>query len=266
MKKRLLAVLVSLGVVTAFSGLLKDEGMSAGAAERTLNLVTTFGTSETSQYGVPSAFIGRFNVVTQEVSDFYSSEFGISVNFSKPASNYVVWSPADTCRRSTTPDALCSHASNSQCTNTGPYHHTNCGYMLSELYPDGRELVYGLELHFTAVKLCAVESKFGEHIVVNGVTDCNEGTIIVRDMDYTMGNYNVQNWLGDTFHNAGVVAVTAHEIGHLYGIKDHYDASNTKNDMCIWGHYSYTHNVMDQLLICDDCRATIQANARKYNF
>ncbi len=264
MKKRMLALLMVLCMVGSLTSAVDDGIMRADAAEKTLNIVTTFGTSEVGQYGVPNAFMGRYDAITAKVADIYADRFGITINFSKPATNYVVSSPADQCKTgASTFDALCSHAANSACNVNGPFHHTNCGYMTYHLYPNSRQRPYGLEMHITAVKMCAAEA--GQHFLVDGVTAPDYGTLIVRDNDYANVG-GVSNWLGDTEHTQYVVQTMIHEIGHLYGVQDHYNNSLGAKDNCIWGFNKDSALVISKISMCSDCRSVIETNVRKYNF
>ncbi len=266
MKKRMLALLTVLCMVGSLTSAVDDEIMRADAAEKTLNIVTTFGTSEVGQYGVPNAFIGRYDAITAKVADIYADRFGITINFTQPAAYQVVSSPADQCKTgASTFDAPCYHASYSVCSDSGPYHHTNASYIKSVLFPTPNTEVYGLEMYITAVELCGVDD--GSHHEVYGVAFRNGGQTIIRDYDYTYSDYNVTNWLGDNAHIAYVAKTMAHEIGHLYYVEDHYDETyGNSKDYCIWGSKKNLFNIANQLYMCDDCKATIQANSRRYNF
>jgi len=270
MKNRFMAFCVSLAMLAVLPGAVERAEIDADAAAKTLNIVVNFGTSETSQYGVPNEFLGRYNAITNRVSYLYSDKFSIKINFSKPTTNFVVTSPADTCKANTaTYDAPCYHASYSQCSNNGPLHHTNSRYIKNTLFPAVDPNVYGMQMHITAVEMCYVDNEGQSderHLEAYGMAFRNGGFIVMRDYDYTMINGNI-NWQGDTSKIYYTVSVMAHEIGHLYLVDDHYDEPyGDARDYCIWGYYKDVENVANNSIMCSDCRAVIQANSNRFNF
>lgn len=265
MKKRILAFAMAACMMGSLTSAVNESSMKADAAEKTLNIVTTFGTSEVGQYGVPSAFIGRYDAIAARVSYLYSARFGITINFSKPAANYVVSSPADSCKVGGAYNTPCSHAPDSQCNNSGPYHHTNVHYIKSVLCPVPDSEVYGLEMYITTTNLCGVGTD-GTHNYSVGVNFNHGEFMIIKDNDYVLVN-GVTNWLGDTSNIQNVAKTIAHEIGHSYYVKDHYDVTyGDKRDYCIWGAEKKNSNVIQNVIMCSDCSAIIQQNSRRFNF
>ena len=59
-----------------------------------------------------------------------------------------------------------------------------------------------------------------------------------------------------------------HEIGHWYGVPDHYSASVDPNssysNYCIYGAQRESPTVLNNLTICEGCQAVIRANASKF--
>ena len=68
-----------------------------------------------------------------------------------------------------------------------------------------------------------------------------------------------------------------HEFGHLFGVLDHYggEAPSTEDmlnqgklgyrEKCIYGEKKDIPEVYENLLICDGCRAIIEANIHWYD-
>ncbi len=266
MKKRIKALLLAVCLITALPSSLRGNDMEAEAASRQLNLVVTHGTSMTVQYGVPNAFIARFNSVTTKVRNKYMYNFGISLNFSKPATNYVVTGDGDACRRETNIfSSLCQHAPSTSCRNSGPYHHTNCEYIKDGVFPRPRPFVNGVEVYMVSHQLCYVADTGYHQDNIFGMTYPGLMTMVVRDYDYSMVS-NVNNWMGDTSHIDYISKTLAHEIGHLYGIEDHYDIIfGTDRDNCIWGFNKGDSTVTSGLIMCNACRSVIMENRDWYN-
>ncbi len=232
MKAKVLSILLACTVLSGMS-VLSDDVIKTDAANKKINFVVYFGTSQLSQYGVPSSFIARYNVVTANVSNKFLNDFGITVQFTKPVSNYVVQGPSDLCKQDVQYfNALCHHAGASACSNAGPYHHSNAVLMCNSVFPRPRPYVNGLELYIDCTKMCYVNPD-NSHQAILGMAFLNTNTILVRDNDYTK-YVDVQNWLGDTQHTQYVTMTMVHEIGHLYGVSDHYDvALGDDRDYCI---------------------------------
>lgn len=257
MKKRLLALILSCCIVPlAFK---TDDIDNAEAASRQLNIITTFDISETATYGVPNAFMSRFDEMTTKVANTYQNNFSITLNFTKPTTNYVVGSRAYECRAEAgyDYDSLCHHTIDEWCNNDGALHHTNYHIMKRNIMPTLSE--NAIDLHITAVRLCRVKN--GSHGQVNGV-NFNGECIIVRELDYIKETNVLNPSYCDVMHYARVVA---HEIGHSYGVQDHYSSPTDGSPNCIWGYYRENTNVAENLLMCSACRVTIMQNGNKFN-
>ena len=76
------------------------------------------------------------------------------------------------------------------------------------------------------------------------------------------------------------IATSIHELGHLYGVIDHYggfNGLNTTQDMqdrysdrgyssrCIYGEDKYDSSVMEDLIICDGCKSWIIENRSRFS-
>lgn len=260
MKKRLLALILSCCMVSL---VFRSADINhANAASRQLNIITTFDISETATYGVPNAFMSRFDEISNAVAGVYLDRFAITLNFTKPTTNYVVSSCAYECRASTgNYYEICNHARSANCDNNGTLHHTNIHVIKEDVMPTLS--ANAIDMHITAVKLCVVNSD-GIHNTLNGVNIADE-RIIVTDLDYKY-QLNMPNpSYCDTYYVAQVVA---HEIGHSYDVVDHYYAPSEYGsgwDDCIWGYNKVDREVREAMKMCMMCKQTILLNNDKYN-
>ena len=260
MKKKLLALILSLGFVTC----VPASNMKTDAASRQLNIISTFGISETSTYYVPNAFMARYDKIADKVANVYQNNFSITLNFTKPNLGYVVESCADECRinsGNSNYDSWCLHVSNPYCKNSGPYHCTNRSVIKNDVFPSPNITSEGYQMHFTAVRLCNNNSN-GTHGSING-THFSDGFILIRDTDYTKQT----DVLNPSYCDVVYVAKTvAHEIGHAYGVQDHYNVHyGDGRDDCIWGYNKEDSEVAGNLTMCAACRVQIMMNVNKYN-
>ncbi|MBQ7013729.1 MAG: hypothetical protein IJN11_07440 [Oscillospiraceae bacterium] len=272
MKKRIKALMLAVCLIAALPSSLRGNDMEAEAAARTVKIWVTHGTTSTAKYGVPTAFIARYNRVTTKVKSYYSARFGININFVKPTTNYVRNGPADTCRfNSVNFNTLCTCRDKATCITTTP-HCTNAQHNLDELFSNIPNSG-GYFLHITAARLCLAytnpATNVTSHEEVYGLRGGWAGYdhMIVQDYDYTKTDeYTVTNWLGNSTEITYVAKTIAHEIGHLYGVEDHYNTTyGTDKDSCIWGKYKDVYTVADTLRICSDCSATIYQNRDRFN-
>ncbi len=128
-------------------------------------------------------------------------------------------------------------------------------------------------MHITAARLCAAytnpTTNVTSHERVFGYRGGIAGYdhIIVQDYDYTLDDvYDVDNWLGNSTEIAYVSKTVAHEIGHLYGVEDHYNTLyGTDKDNCIWGYNKDVWNVANELEMCSDCYEIIRENRNKFS-
>ncbi len=258
MKKRLLALILSCCMVPlAFKS---DYIDNAKAASRQLNIITTFDISETVTYGVPNAFMSRFDEMTTKVADAYQNNFSITLNFTQPTTNYVVSSCAYECRQQYNSNFkdICGHTTNANCSNSGPLHHTNYHVIRDDVIPSLSS--NAIDMHVTAVKMCRVSDGSHEELIP-GVNFGKE-RIIVRDTDYTIQTNVLNPSYCDVIFYARTVA---HEIGHSYGVQDHYSSPTDGSPNCIWGYNRSRNDVADNLYMCSVCRVTIMQNANNFN-
>ena len=78
-------------------------------------------------------------------------------------------------------------------------------------------------------------------------------------------------------NNHSELKTILHEIGHWYGVKDHYGGDVDSTDSidpdknlgyskdCIYGENKENENVAGNLILCDGCKNIIQKNLNGYN-
>lgn len=261
MKKRILAMALSLCAL--FS--IPSSSVEANAAANQLNVLVHFDTTTVSQYGVPGAFLTRFPVVADRVSDFYS-EFGININFKDISSgSRVTIADIDTCLKENGNvdfDKICAHTTDELCSNSGNLHHTN-GYAVMRFIRNNYSYYSDQTacLFLTCGKVC-LKSESNTHLKANGQAFPIVNFMVVQDDDYT----EYDTVLGDTTNINRVSKTLAHEIGHLYNVEDdylnlHYDS----RDYCIWGYYRNLPMIRDNLVVCPSCQIILEDSAGKFN-
>ncbi|MBE6856780.1 MAG: hypothetical protein E7500_05050 [Ruminococcus sp.] len=261
MKNRVLAAILSVCILTSVPASRNE----VSAASKQLNINTSFGVSETSVYGVPNGFTGRFSRIKGNVIGLYREAFGITLNFIVPNSGFVIESVADMCKSDSINgfDSLCDHCSASLCSNEGPFHCTNATVVKEDIFLSANNVRNAVQLHITATSLCAENNI--SHFGINGVCYplSTDQCLIVRDYDYTLVDEPLINL---TQYEVTMAQKTlAHEIGHLYGVEDHYSSIYDGDPNCIWGFNKDNENVASRLMVCSACRETINANANRYN-
>ena len=144
------------------------------------------------------------------------------------------------------------------------YHHKNLFNIWYRLpFPDVNE---SLTMLFSGHKMCVnveydLNNPHKEHPYA-GIANSDLG--IMMCMSFGSDNYDL--------------SVTVHEFGHMFGVIDHYgsvgQASTQElknktgkpyNQACIYGELKNQPNIISNLIICDACRETIEANAGKFN-
>lgn len=253
MKKRIVSLVMSLCMLLCLP-------VSNGKAARQLNIVTTFGTSETTIYGVPTAFTTRFEEMANLVAEKYELYSSINLNFTKPT-YHVLRSSVDECRYSVGKpyNSMCQHVSqNYYCSNNGPFHCNNCDVVKDGIYPFVTQTEQMLQMHITASQLChQTTTKHSDDI--HGLYQ-SDGFVIVQDRDYI----EEPDPTGRKLYNSSYLAtVVAHEIGHEFGAVDHYTTSEGSSS-CIYGSGMYTDYVRNNLIICSACRVKMLQNSNEY--
>ena len=68
-----------------------------------------------------------------------------------------------------------------------------------------------------------------------------------------------------------MISVIIHELGHLYGVDDHYDATVGPNDSlgrsdnCIWGINKDDPNVNSNYTMCSYCTSVLKEHCGNFN-
>lgn len=252
--KKMLAILISICTF-----LILPVNNNTFAANRQIGVQVVFVASELGTYGVPNAFHNRYDYYSGRVYTFYRAMWEIRIDFKVPASGNVVISCVDSCLSgNSTYDAFCTHTTNTLCNNLGSLHHTNAQVIKNYLYPNPRPLSNYADLYVTSTRICSKNS--GVHNSLNGICFTTDKCMLVRDTDYTKSYYSSASL--DMYY---VSATLVHEIGHLYGVTDHYNTYyGDARDDCMWGYNHTQYNIVSRFQICDGCRAVVSANADKY--
>lgn len=227
---------------------------NVSALENHLNIEVYMDKSYVTKNGQPTAWTTKYESLTETVGYMYNLLAGIELDFNFTLDSYhMITSTADSCINKND-DGTCNHCSYLYCSNDGPYHHNNIIYLMNSVSTYSNLVTASLIL--TASPLCAVDNNF--HFYVNGVSSYLTKRITVMEHD-------VEPEEGERFvHNTR--ATIAHEIGHLFGVVDHYNIEyGDERDECIYGAKKEDKDVTNGMKICENCRATIKANKSLYN-
>lgn len=205
----------------------------------------------------------RTTTLLFDMREFYLSEFGIKIRYTSVPTMYQ--SLADTC--GTDYATLCTHGTcqSSNLSTAYTYHHKNIyNVYYNTVFPDITE---NLKIVFIGHNCCyndnngtPNDASDDNHITtgINGVASQEYGMALISRHD----SYE------------GELATTIHETGHLFGTIDHSSGQtanlnieriyNLYDDNCIYGAKKYTPTVVNNLMICDACKATIVAGRDYY--
>ena len=215
--------------------------------------------------------VDKINNALTKLQQKYLEEFRVLVNYSSPA-QFVSY--ADQC--TTNPYGECNHG-NGVCEsstvsldgqiNLKAYHHTNINNIQLRIpFPDLSQTTRIAYIGHNNCELMIIDGDV-YHISnpYKGVTYENFGQIVICN-----------------FHeDADNIKTTVHEFGHLYGAPDHYGGTALTtseinkqtnkpgaglfDDICMYGRKKDDDNVVNNLIICEGCKARIRANLERYN-
>ena len=231
-----------------------------------INLQVTYDNAYAQRFNSPS---NRISNCLNKLQEKYLSEFGISVSYSSPT---IYASYADqNCTASYT--TLCPHATSSGCTNSQIFyngtisyaalHHTNIYNMLARV---------GAPTSSTTAKI----TYLGRKMCVKTGSQCAEtgyaGLALEPIRLVAVMNYESVE---------GEIASSIHELGHLYGVIDHYGGFNSAYNTdtiddkypgrdysrrCIYGEDKFEDpSVTRDIIICDGCKSWIIENRGKFS-
>ena len=241
-----------------------------GVIPNVVNLNVFYDNAYLSRY---SGAASRIKNQMQALQELYYNEFDILINYSYPQ-KYNSYADANC---STSPNTSCSHVTNTYCYDSRiyvsgsveleNYHHKNIINIIARMnFP---KIESGLKMIYIGHLTCSVyRDSAGEFI------------------DHDNGNT-----LGLTFSELGVATVMnfnsandeiktmIHEFGHFYGAPDHYGigsapttqeqinitGDNRFSQYCIYGEEKSNSNVVENLIICNGCKAIITANRNRFN-
>ncbi|MBQ7070721.1 MAG: hypothetical protein IJM87_05515 [Ruminococcus sp.] len=199
--------------------------------------------------GVPG-FYNTMNNSFNTVKNVYSNTANIDITFHFSFSD-IITTAADECEYLDGNDyfGFCECSTNYFCSHDYNHHHTYIGTISNQIPTPNTEVKSTMLL--TASHLCKHNSS-NVHGYVNGVSYYN----ICKALVSHVANSNGTSML---------VMDIIHEIGHFYGVQDHYTGSNTGNPYCIWGTNRQTDYVLNNNCICYSCKQTLQTNNNRFN-
>lgn len=196
------------------------------------------------------------------VIDMYKTRFGIQITYSIQA--FSSTPEAENCTYKSSPSVLCScytECEKNLSDGSIRYHHKNQDRMTEQI-PAGNEASH-INMLFTGHKTCN-DNDTG---ICTGSTEYL-GTAVSNE--YKIGIYA----MGSTtaYDHDTLVMIISHEIGHLYGVPDHYgeyyyehpSKVNTSRS-CIWGNDAFDSAVTDTLDMCSYCKFVLYNNYSRYN-
>ena len=216
------------------------------------------------------AYLNRYSDAPDRLSsqitalqEKYFSEFGVRVNCSLPT---IFASYADS-ECSTNADQVCNHVNDEQCTNSRilpdgsislqSFHHNNIfNIMLRIPFPD---LSRTFRMAYIGHNTCCI---IGKHYSspYYGLTYSSIGLMTITN----------------TASEASETKTMVHEFGHLFDAPDHYGGSQPStrdmnaetgdtsfNENCIYGEHKDDQEVMENLTICEGCKARIRAKLKE---
>lgn len=196
------------------------------------------------RYGESST---RIEDAFEPVIEMYRDRFGIQIILDMQP---IYTSHADLCPSRYDEFCVCDD----NCNNLsvfwgGSYHHKNVNKMLTQV-PDPDTSLY-INALFTGHATC---------YDING-THSLGGLLGLSNQLY--GGFIICNYgsLND------LIKTIAHELGHNYGVSDHYDNDKLlpgQSHDCIWGKNRFNEDIMNNLVVCSFCKDILSKNSRTY--
>lgn len=224
-----------------------------------LNITAYMDSTDTAVYGVPTAFLYRFPTIISRTENYYASQ-NINVNIAFTSQN-IRATPARNCADNSSDFYNivrngCKCVTNTQCEN-GNRHHSNAEtFKNSFVSPTSSNSATWL---ITASYICGHNGTSGSHHGLNGVTWSSQRKMVTCDYDFKMQEQHPDY---DPYVFATKTAV--HEIGHLYGVTDHYTVLPDQYPNCIWGLNHNVYDISKKLTTCTRCKTTLSNNKNKY--
>lgn len=231
-----------------------------------INLQATYDNAYAQRFGSP---VNRISNCLNKLKEKYLSEFGIAVNCSSPTI-YASYADQNCTATYTT---LCPHANSSTCTNSQIFyngtisyavlHHTNIYNILARIGAPASSTA--AKITYLGRKMC--ESNGNQCTEVGYVGLALEPIRLVAVMNYESVEKEI--------------ASSIHELGHLYGVIDHYGSFNSSytteqidrqypdrgyDSRCIYGEDKFEDpSVTRDVVICDGCKSWIIENRSKFS-
>ena len=224
------------------------------------------------------AAVTRITREAAVLKEFYAEEFGIDVSYGT-ATDFTAQSYASQCPNLVTqyingsPRCICGCVTDSHCTNSqedlntgfltsASYHHTNIQNVLYHLgEPDETDAIRvaysGREFCLSTIEGHDISSS------ISGSAFMHHARAIVCQQTSTSEAREVQTLI--------------HEVGHLFGVIDHYGLNNPgpetlniqfgRTDFskyCMYGDEKEDLSIINNLTICGGCRSIIESNRNQY--
>lgn len=227
---------------------------NVSALENHLNIEVYMDKSYVTRNGQPTAWTTKYESLTEAVGYMYNLMAGIDLDFNFTLDSYhLITSTADSCTNKND-DGTCNHCSYLYCSNEGPYHHNNGIYLRDSV--STLSSLYTAVLILTSTPMCSASNY--SHGTILGVANKGKSRISVYEHD-------VKTELAKDFVHS-TRATIAHEIGHLYGVADHYNIEyGDERDNCIYGANKNEKSIRNGMKMCSTCQETIKANKSLYN-
>ncbi len=250
--KALLCCCISSALILSPYATMKSHAASG------LNIDAYMDTTYTAIYGVPSSFLDRFPEIIRRTSGYYNV-CGARVNISF-SSQKLLRTSARVCAENSsnienTIRNGCKCYTNSQC-EKGISHHNNAEIFRNSFSsPTSSNSATWL---ITATSICGHNGTSGSHHGLNGVA-WSERKILTCDYDFKMDEGHPEY---DPYAFATKTAI--HEIGHLYGVSDHYTILPDQYPDCVWGSNRNSYEIAKGMKTCPRCNQAIKNNLTKY--
>ncbi len=241
-----------------------------GVIPNVVNLNVFYDNAYLSRY---SSAASRIKNQLQVLQELYYNEFDILINYSYPQ-KYNSYADVSC---STNPNNSCSHVTDTYCHDSTiyvsgaveleNYHHKNIINIIARMnFP---KIESGLKMTYIGHLTCSVYRNSAGGFI----SHANGDTLGLTFRE--IGVCNVMN-----FNSANDETKTmVHEFGHLYDAPDHYGigsvpttqekiditGDNRFSEYCIYGEEKSNSDVVENLIICNGCKAIITANRNRFN-
>ncbi len=220
-----------------------------------------FVSRATDIYGSTSSTISqRFVDLFLPCLAMLQSRFGIALNYTPSfASTY-----ADSCPNH--PTTCCSCRTLCYNSSNGLYHHTNQKKIMDSFSPADPSTKFLMVI--TGNKTCLHDTSSGACLGNGNWGICYHGST----SSFPFPSVRIGVFTADqssTSYDYRIRLTIVHEIGHMYGVPDHYDIDvpllEGQNHKCLWGYNREDDDVLQSFMMCDYCKNIWNNHATEYN-